>query len=126
MQTLPVSPIQAASSCPSPTKVWQMLLAHLLSQHYGLALNDTPFSDDNIIQEHIDAGISLCDAVNFIVEKYELVRTDRPGFRVTEQSALITRIDILRARKACGLMTRNGYKAVTNITCGNKPQEPGR
>ncbi|WP_233973398.1 TA system toxin CbtA family protein [Pectobacterium versatile] len=126
MQTLPVSPERAARACPSPVEVWQMLLTHLLSQHYGLALNDTPFSDDNIIQEHIDAGISLCDAVNFIVEKYELVRTDRPGFSVTEQSALITRIDILRARKACGLMTRNGYKAVTNIICGNKPQEPGR
>ncbi|HCC15291.1 MAG TPA: toxin of the YeeV-YeeU toxin-antitoxin system, partial [Escherichia coli] len=25
-------------------------------------------------------GISLCDAVNFLVEKYVLVRTDQPGF----------------------------------------------
>jgi cytoskeleton-binding toxin CbtA-like protein len=31
-----------------------------------------------VIQEHIDAGISLCDAVNFIVEKYDLVRTIVP------------------------------------------------
>ncbi|WP_214275802.1 TA system toxin CbtA family protein, partial [Escherichia coli] len=28
----------------------------------------------------IEAGISLCDAVNFLVEKYALVRTDQPGF----------------------------------------------
>jgi hypothetical protein len=43
----------------------------------GLTLNDTPFSDESVIQEHIDAGITLADAVNFLVEKYELVRIDR-------------------------------------------------
>ena len=32
------------------------------------------------IQEHIDAGITLADAINFLVEKYELVRIDRRGF----------------------------------------------
>lgn len=37
-------------------------------QHYGLTLNDTPFSDETVIKEHIDAGISLADAVNFLVE----------------------------------------------------------
>lgn len=126
MQTLPVSPERAARACPSPVEVWQMLLTHLLAQHYGLALNDTPFADKRIIQAHIDAGISLCDAVNFIVEKYELVRTDRPEFSFTEQSALITRIDILRARKAYGLMTRNSYRMVADITGGNKPLEPKR
>jgi hypothetical protein len=62
-----------------------------------------------VIQKHIDAGISLCDAVNFIVEKYDLVRTDRPGFSVKEQPPFISSIDILRARKATGLYTR-GYK----------------
>jgi cytoskeleton-binding toxin CbtA-like protein len=55
-------------------------LTYLLDQHYGLTLNDTPFGHDGVIQEHIGAGISLCDAVNFIVEKYELVRIDRHGF----------------------------------------------
>jgi cytoskeleton-binding toxin CbtA-like protein len=56
-----------------------MLLTRLLEQHYGLTLNDTPFSEERVIQEHIDAGISLADAVNFLVEKYELVRIDRKG-----------------------------------------------
>ncbi|EBV0465787.1 toxin CbtA, partial [Salmonella enterica] len=106
MQILPSLPPGAASSHPSPVAVWQTLLSHLLNQHYGLTLNDTPFGNDGVIEQHIDAGISLCDALNFIVEKYDLVRTDRPGFSITVQSPLITRIDILRARKACGLMTR--------------------
>ncbi|EEJ4269058.1 toxin CbtA, partial [Salmonella enterica subsp. diarizonae serovar 50:r:z] len=92
-------------------------------QHYGLTLNDTLFGNDGVIEQHIDAGISLCDALNFIVEKYDLVRTDRPGFSITVQSPLITRIDILRARKACGLMTRNSYRAVTDITTGRYHQE---
>lgn len=83
--------------------VWQTLLTYLLEQHYGLTLNDTPLGGDGVIQEHIDASISLCDAINFIVEKYELVRTDRHGFSVTEQSPFISSIDILRARKALGL-----------------------
>ncbi|ENU2135329.1 TA system toxin CbtA family protein [Salmonella enterica] len=118
MQILPSLRPGAASSHPSPVAVWQTLLSHLLNQHYGLMLNDTPFGNDGVIEQHIDAGISLCDALNFIVEKYDLVRTDRPGFSITVQSPLITRIDILRARKACGLMKRRGYPAVTDITTG--------
>ncbi|MEL5428915.1 TA system toxin CbtA family protein [Serratia nevei] len=118
MQTHPVPPTREVSPRPSPVEIWQRLLSHLLDRHYGLALNDTPFGNDGVIQEHIDAGISLCDAVNFIVEKYDLVRTDRHGFSSASQSPLISSIDILRARKACGLMTRNGYKMVTDITTG--------
>ena len=71
---------------------------------------------ETVIQEHINAGISLADALNFIVQKYELVRTDRPGFSVSEQAPFITSIDILRARKATGLMKRYSYRAVSNIT----------
>ncbi|SQQ70061.1 toxin of the YeeV-YeeU toxin-antitoxin system; CP4-44 prophage [Escherichia coli] len=80
MKTLPVLPGQAASSRPSPVEIWQTLLTRLLDQHYGLTLNDTPFADERVIEQHIEAGISLCDAVNFLVEKYALVRTDQPEF----------------------------------------------
>lgn len=118
MKTQSDSLTRAAPSRPSPVEIWQQLLSHLLDQHYGLTLNDTPFGNDGVIQEHIDAGISLCDAVNFIVEKYDLVRTDRHGFSAETHSPLLTSIDILRARKATGLMTRNGYKVVTDITTG--------
>lgn len=118
MQTQPLSSTREASPRPSPVEIWQQLLSHLLDQHYGLTLSDTPFGNDDVIQEHIEAGISLCDAVNFIVEKYDLVRTDRRGFSAETQSPLIGSIDILRARKATGLMTRNDYKVVTDITTG--------
>lgn len=67
MKTLPVLPGQAASSRPSPVEIWQILLSRLLDQHYGLTLNDTPFADERVIEQHIEAGISLCDAVNFLV-----------------------------------------------------------
>lgn len=118
MQTLPLTPQRAASSCPSPVEIWQKLLTHLLEQHYGLTLSDTPFSNETTIREHIDAGISLSDAVNFLVEKYELVRTDQPGFTLMEQSPFITPIDIFRARQATGLMKRRGYKVVSDILPG--------
>jgi len=91
-----------------------------LSQHYGLTLNDTEFSDDTVIRKHIDAGISLADALNFIVEKFDLVRIDRRGFSCREQSPFVTAIDILRARRACGLMTRRGYRTITQTLQGEK------
>lgn len=107
MKTLPATTQQAAKLCLSPVAVWQMLLTRLLKQHYGLALNDTPFSNETVIQEHIDAGITLADAVNFLVEKYELVRIDRKGFSWQEQSPYLRAVDILRARQATGLLRRN-------------------
>ncbi|AIN15413.1 toxin [Yersinia enterocolitica] len=120
MKTQSASQALAASSRPSPVEIWQTLLTYLLDQHYGMTQNDTPFGNDGVIQEHIDAGISLCDAVNFIVEKYDLVRTDRRGFSAEEQSPLISSIDILRARRATGLMTRLGYQTITSVIRGEK------
>ena len=113
MKTLPDTHVREASRCPFPVTIWQTLLTRLLDQHYGLTLNDTPFADERVIEQHIEAGISLCDAVNFLVEKYALVRT---------RSQLINSIDILRARRATGLMTRDNYRTVNNITLGKHPE----
>lgn len=104
MQTTPEILLQEDQSCPSPIAVWQQLLTYLLEKHYGLTLNDTPFCEENVIQAHIDAGITLVNAVNFLVEKYELVRIDRDGFNWQEQSPFLTTVDILRARRATGLL----------------------
>ncbi|MBJ8848850.1 MULTISPECIES: TA system toxin CbtA family protein [Enterobacteriaceae] len=112
MKTLPATTPQAAKLCLSPVAVWQMLLTRLLEQHYGLTLNDTPFSDETVIQEHIDAGITLADAVNFLVDKYELVRIDRRGFSWQEQSPYLRAVDILRSRQATGLLRRSLNDAV--------------
>ncbi|EFN7846235.1 toxin [Escherichia coli] len=95
MKFLPATNMRAAKPCQSSVTIWEMLLARLLEQHYGLALNDTPFSDETVIQEHIDA-------VNFLVEKYGLVRTDRRGFNWQEQSPYLQVVDILQARQAIG------------------------
>ena len=107
MKTLPATTQRAAKPCLAPVAVWQMLLTRLLKQHYGLTLNDTPFSEERVIQEHIDAGITLADAINFLVEKYELVRIDRRGFSWQEQTPYLTIIDIMRARLDLGLLNRN-------------------
>ena len=107
MKTLPATISRAAKPCLSPVAVWQMLLTRLLKKHYGLTLNDTPFCDQTVIQEHIDAGITLANAVNFLVEKYELVRIDRRGFSWQEQTPYLTIIDIMRARRDLGLLNRN-------------------
>lgn len=108
MKTLPANQ-RGAKPCPPPALVWQTLLTRLLEQHYGLTLNDTPFSDGTVIQEHIDAGIKLVDAVNFLVEKYELVRIDCRGFNCQEQSPYLRAVDILRARQATGLLRQSHH-----------------
>ena len=107
MKTLPATISRAAKPCLSPVAVWQMLLTRLLEQHYGLMLSDTPFSDETVIKEHIDAGITLANAVNFLVEKYELVRIDRKGFSWQEQTPYLSVVDILRARRSSGLLKNN-------------------
>ena len=107
MQTQSLSPTREASSRPSPVEIWQRLLGRLLDRHYGLTLNDTPFCDETVIQEHINAGITLADAVNFLVEKYELIRIDRRGFSWQEQSPYLRAVDILRARQATGLLRQS-------------------
>ena len=123
MQTLSAIPTRKAPSRPTPVEIWQQLLTYLLKRHYGLSLNDTQFSDEKIITQYIDAGISLSDALNFLVEKSELVRIDRPGFSIKHQSPFIGVIDILRARRATDLMQRNGYKRITLLIAGNATQE---
>ncbi|MEH5746786.1 TA system toxin CbtA family protein [Atlantibacter hermannii] len=112
MKLQPATTSRAVKPCLSPVAVWQMLLTRLLEQHYGLTLNDTPFSDKTVIQEHIDTGITLADAVNFLVDKYELVRIDRRGFSGQEQSSYIQVVDILRARQAIGLLRESLNDAV--------------
>lgn len=104
MKTLPATISRAAKPCLTPVAVWQMLLTRLLEQHYGLTLNDTPFSDETVIKEHIDAGITLADAVNFLVDKYELVRIDRKGFSWQEQAPYLSVVDILLAKRSTGLL----------------------
>lgn len=75
-----------------------MLLTSLIDQDYCLTLNGTPFSDEAVIQKHIEAGIILADAVNFLVERYELVRIDQKGFSMQDQESWLTTMDVHRAR----------------------------
>ncbi|EKT0593256.1 TA system toxin CbtA family protein [Morganella morganii] len=95
----------------SPAAVRQTLLAYLLQQHYGLTLNDTEFSDEYVIEACLSRGMSLYEALNAFAEKYALVRTDRRNNSIPEPSHGITAADILRARKATGLITHHSSYA---------------
>lgn len=107
MQISTVPATVPVSSPLSPVQVWQQLLTYLLEQHYGLTLNDTPFHEDAVIQEHIEAGTTLADSVNFLVKRYKLIRSDRKGFTWQEQTPYLTTIGIMRARRALGILNRN-------------------
>ncbi|HEJ7912150.1 TPA: hypothetical protein SMI21_004790 [Serratia marcescens] len=107
MKIYPVSAKQAAEierlTNVSPIDVWLRLLTYLLDRHYGLMLNDTPFGDDGTIQECIDAGDSLVDALNEMVEDNNLERVDNRGKSLLFSSLLLTPADILSAQNAVGL-----------------------
>ncbi|HHA1935273.1 TA system toxin CbtA family protein [Enterobacter ludwigii] len=107
MRIYPVSAKRAAEiewlSHVSPIAVWLRLLTYLLDRHYGLTLNDTPFGDDDAIQECIDAGDSLVDALNEMDEESVLERTDNRGKSLMLSSPLLTPADILSAQNTVGL-----------------------
>ncbi|NHV90828.1 hypothetical protein G9X53_16025 [Cronobacter dublinensis] len=42
----------------------------LLEKHYSLTLSGTLFSNETVMQEHIETGILLIDAVNFLMGNY--------------------------------------------------------
>ncbi|KNA29461.1 hypothetical protein ACO03_11125 [Pantoea ananatis] len=107
MQTLPTIPTRKAPSRPSPVEIWQLLLTYLLERHFGLELNDTPFCSESVIQQHIEAGVTLADAINFLVEKYDLVRIDTSSNPYYEPEIFLTAADVLKASHATGLTQRN-------------------
>lgn len=121
MRIYPVSAKRAAEieqlTHKSPIYVWQRLLTYLLERHYGLTLNDTPFGDDSAIQECIDAGDALVDALNEVVKDFDLERTDNRGKSLLLSSPLLTPADILSARNAVGLAGSN----ITPIISGQLP-----
>jgi cytoskeleton-binding toxin CbtA-like protein len=82
---------------------YQQLLVWLLNNCYGLELNDTPYHDDQAITQQIEHGITVRETINELVEKFDLVRIDRPGFSMMAQDSTLSGSDMLRARSALGL-----------------------
>jgi len=108
MPTPAILPGRAAPCCLlSPLAHWRTLLVYLLEKHFGLKLNDTPFCSESVILQHIEAGITLADAINFLVEKYDLVRIDTSSDSYSEPEMFLTAADILKASHATRLTQRN-------------------
>ncbi|HEI9851346.1 TPA: toxin [Serratia marcescens] len=87
---------------PAPA-IYQQLLTFLLDRHYGLTLNDTPYSDPEAVRTQIDTGASIRETINDLVEEHCLVRIDRNLRPWMEHSAYLSAGDILRAYRAIGL-----------------------
>lgn len=71
-------------------------MAHmLLGQHFGLTLNDTEFCDDFVVESLITGGTSPVDAINALVDKYDLTRLNTSDQR--HQSPYLSNADELIA-----------------------------
>lgn len=88
---------------PSAFTEYQQLLTWLLNHCYGLELNDTPYHNEQAIAQQIDNGVTVRETVNELVDKFDLVRVDRPGFSLLAQDPMLNDADLLRARSALGL-----------------------
>lgn len=67
---------QTASYCLSTVAHWRTVLAYLREKHFGMDLTDTPFCSESVILQDIEARVTLADAINFLVNKYELACLD--------------------------------------------------
>lgn len=56
----------------------------MLEQHYALTLNDTPFRDESMIEQHIDAGIVLADVASVWTLSMGRISMDIDGIELTE------------------------------------------
>ena len=86
----------------SPITEWQIVLTQLLKTHYGLELNDMPFSDEQTIRTSIHAGLTLSEALNSRVDKYNLQRIEPTAF-YCEPTPYISAYDIQQVRRCTGL-----------------------
>ncbi len=55
---------------------YQTIAACLLKKHFGLTLNDTNLHDDAVVLALIKRGVPAFEAINQLVEKYHLDRTE--------------------------------------------------
>lgn len=75
----------------TPTKAnlafieYKQPLTWLLLHCYGLELNDTPYHDNQAIAQQIEQGITVRETVNELVDKFDLIRIDRPSFSLVAQ-----------------------------------------
>ncbi|MGV8003324.1 ArdC-like ssDNA-binding domain-containing protein [Photorhabdus temperata subsp. temperata] len=67
-----------------PTRVglWQQMATVLLSEHYGLPLDDTMLGCDAVVQRHIDGGITPLMAISALARIYEWDRCDQSEGRL--------------------------------------------
>ncbi|MCA6219558.1 ssDNA-binding domain-containing protein [Photorhabdus sp. UCH-936] len=67
---------------PSQVELWQQMATVLLSEHYGLPLNDTMLEYDEVVQRHIDEGITPLMAISALARIYHWERRDQPEGRL--------------------------------------------
>ncbi|CAI0942260.1 toxin [Serratia fonticola] len=88
---------------PSTFTEYQQLLTWLLNHCYGLELSETLYHDEQAISQQIENGVTVRETINELVDKFGLVRVDRPGFSLLAQDPMLNGVDLLRARSALGL-----------------------
>ncbi|PHM26642.1 TA system toxin CbtA family protein [Xenorhabdus ehlersii] len=61
--------------------VWQVIAGTLLKRHFGLNLNDTALCDADTVAELMASGVQPFEAINALVDKYDLTRLNAQGIQ---------------------------------------------
>ncbi|KLU15814.1 MULTISPECIES: TA system toxin CbtA family protein [Xenorhabdus] len=56
--------------------VWQVIAGTLLKRHFGLNLEDTVLYEADTVAELMAHGVQPFEAINALVDKYDLTRLD--------------------------------------------------
>ncbi|MCC8366354.1 toxin-antitoxin protein [Xenorhabdus sp. PB61.4] len=59
--------------------VWQVIADTLLQHHFGLRLTDTALCEPDTLAECIANNIPPSEAINDLIDKYDLIRLDTKG-----------------------------------------------
>ncbi|EHP7222936.1 TPA: DUF932 domain-containing protein [Escherichia coli] len=114
----------AMQSLVLPPPARQALAQAALTYRYGDEHQPVTTADILTPRRREDYGKDLWSAYQTIQEnmlKGGISGRSARGKRIHTRSQLINSIDILRARRATGLMTRDNYRTVNNITLGKHP-----
>ncbi|WP_230578227.1 TA system toxin CbtA family protein [Xenorhabdus bovienii] len=57
----------------------QVIAAALLNRHFGLSLNDMVLCETDTVTELMANGVRPSDAINELVDKYDLTRMNAPA-----------------------------------------------
>lgn len=97
--------------------LFKRIAKHMLRKHYGLAIEDTHFSVDAVVQRELAFNIRPFEALNEYAEDYRLELIDKPTFG---KSSILTLTDEVQAMAECQPVCIIDSDPMTCVQCSSR------